>query len=423
MRKFITIMLFGTFTMLLAQSTAPKLYINEFMASNDTAYADENGEYDDWIEIYNDEDIPVHLGGMYITDDLSNPSAWQIPDLGGDTTVVPAKGFIILWADKQPEQGWNHVNIKLSGGGEQIGLSMAVDTGIVWIDSLTYGDQTTDFSEARMPDAGSYWMNFNIGTPGKSNLTGYPLKLYINEFMASNDTSYADENGEYDDWIEIYNAEEFPVSLGGMYITDDLTDAGAWQIPVMGGDTTVVPAGGFVILWADKQPEQGWNHVNIKLSGSGEQIGLSVKTDTVYNWVDSLTYTAQTTDISEGRMPDGADYWLNFLPSSPGETNENGTPTAIDEEKFLPEKLVLEQNYPNPFNPVTTIRFTMPAAGNLSIDIFNALGQKVATLYNGKHNGGQGSVTWNAAGHASGLYFVRMIANGQTNVRKMILSK
>ena len=144
----------------------PKLYINEFMASNDTSFADENGDYDDWIEIYNPDSVAVDIGGMFISDDLADLTAFQIPATAPDSTTIPPKGFLVLWADKESEQGVLHVEIKLSGGGEQIALT--APNGAV-IDSLTYGEQTADISYGRTTDGGPDWQFFTDPTPGASN--------------------------------------------------------------------------------------------------------------------------------------------------------------------------------------------------------------------------------------------------------------
>ena len=417
MRFIVTILLLMLGSFLFAQT--PELYINEFMASNDSAYADEYGDYGDWIEIYNAGDEAVNIGGMYITDDLSSPTTWQIPD-AQDTTTIPAHGYLILWADKQPEKGPLHVKIKLSSGGEQIGLFLS--DGVTPVDTLTFGAQTTDVSEGRTPDTGADWQNFTKDqiTPGAPNGAA---NLIINEFMASNDSAYADEYGDYGDWIEIYNSGDFAVNVGGLYITDDLADPGAWQIPYA-QDTTSVAGGGFIILWADKEPEKGPLHVKIKLSSGGEQIGLSWKTDTVFTWIDSLTFGPQATDTSEGRLPDGSDTWVNFSTSSPGETNANGVAVSIE---YRPEPIVREyslaQNYPNPFNPQTTIEFTVKEAGRVTLTVYNAIGQKVQVLLDKELKPGKGKIVWNASSMASGLYYYKLSTPNFTSVKKMLLIK
>jgi hypothetical protein len=154
------------------------------------------------------------------------------------------------------------------------------------------------------------------------SLTAYiPPALLINEFLASNDSCCTDENGEYEDFIEIYNADDEAVDIGGMYITDGLDAPTTWQIPTTAPDTTTIDPGGFLLLWADKQSEQGILHVEIKLSGDGEQIGLFTSDATNNIPIDTLTYDAQTTDISKGRKPDGSNTWEFFTTPTPGASN------------------------------------------------------------------------------------------------------
>ncbi len=155
---------------------APVLYINEFMASNDAANTDEYGEYEDWIEIYNPGTEAVDIGGMYISDDLTDLTTYQIPSTFPDSTTIRPGGYLVLYADKQPEQGILHVNIKLSGKGEQIALT--APNGTTVLDSLTYDAGTagaigygldTDKSCARQPDASDNWVVDDTPTPGASN--------------------------------------------------------------------------------------------------------------------------------------------------------------------------------------------------------------------------------------------------------------
>lgn len=163
---------------------------------------------------------------------------------------------------------------------------------------------------------------FMMSCSDDNSSTSPPEKLdhlVINEFLASNDAFIADEFGNYDDWIEIHNPTANPVNIGGMYITDDLTDLMTWQIPTRSADSTTIAAGGFLVLWADKETEQGILHVNIKLSGGGEQIGLTESNGTTV--IDSLTYLEQTADVSEGRKPDATTNWENFTTPTPGASN------------------------------------------------------------------------------------------------------
>ena len=93
----------------------------------------------------------------------------------------------------------------------------------------------------------------------------------------------------------------------------------------------------------------------------------------------------------------------------------------------LPKEFALAQNYPNPFNPGTTITYQLPTTSNVTLKIYNTLGQEVTTLIDGVQDAGYKSVVWNATNVASGVYFCRIAAtSGQTafrEVRKMLVLK
>ena len=98
----------------------------------------------------------------------------------------------------------------------------------------------------------------------------------------------------------------------------------------------------------------------------------------------------------------------------------NGT-LAVQEGGALPEAFALDQNYPNPFNPSTTIAFSLPRASDVSLKVFNLLGQEVATLINGHRTAGSHEVKFNAAGLSSGVYFYKLVSGDFTQVKKMSL--
>lgn len=120
-----------------------EVVINEFMADNDSLIADPHGEYDDWIELYNNTAGDLDLGGMYLSDDARRKGKWQIPA----NTFIKAHGYLIIWADEDNLQAGLHARFRLSPGGESIYLS---DVAGVLMDSVQYGPQTT--SLARVPN-------------------------------------------------------------------------------------------------------------------------------------------------------------------------------------------------------------------------------------------------------------------------------
>ena len=105
--------------------------------------------------------------------------------------------------------------------------------------------------------------------------------------------------------------------------------------------------------------------------------------------------------------------------------------TAIEDNRAVPIDFLLEQNYPNPFNPGTTIKFALPYSGDVVLDVYNLLGERVARLVNGKISAGYHEVQFDARGLSSGIYIYRITATGLsggsgstfTDVKKMILLK
>jgi hypothetical protein len=91
--------------------------INEIMAANIHAFADPQGDYDDWIELHNLTNQEVDLTGRYLTDDPTKPRQWPFPS----GTRIPAHGFLIVWADEDGKATAGlHANFKLASGGEQV---------------------------------------------------------------------------------------------------------------------------------------------------------------------------------------------------------------------------------------------------------------------------------------------------------------
>ena len=88
-----------------------------------------------------------------------------------------------------------------------------------------------------------------------------------------------------------------------------------------------------------------------------------------------------------------------------------------------PSEYTLYQNFPNPFNPSTTIKFGLPENANVTLTIYNQLGEKMNVLYEGNMEAGLHEVTWNAEKLASGLYFYELKTNKITTVKKLVLMK
>lgn len=97
--------------------------------------------------------------------------------------------------------------------------------------------------------------------------------------------------------------------------------------------------------------------------------------------------------------------------------------TGVKEGEETPARFALEQNYPNPFNPSTSIDFALAHQEHVKLEVFNVLGQKVATLVNETRPAGTYVEKFNGSGLASGIYFYRMTAGGLTFLKKMLMIK
>lgn len=162
-----------------------------------------------------------------------------------------------------------------------------------------------------------------------------PNGVVINEILASNDAGATDEAGDQDDWIELYNTNDFEVDLSDFFLSDDVTKPDKWQLPA----GTLIPADSYLIIWADEEQEEGVLHTNFKLSAGGEVVILS---DPFLNIVDSVVYGVQTTDMAYARIPNGIGHFVIQQPTF----NDNNENTTGSEEI---EAISSISVYPNPF--------------------------------------------------------------------------
>ncbi len=140
-----------------------QLYINEWMASNSSIISDPDFDNSgDWIEIFNDYNVEVDLGGYFLTDNFNNPTKWTFPE----GTLIQGNAHLLIWADG--ENIGNHANFKLTKDAEEIGLSN-LDT--ILIDHISYVNHKTNISQGRNTDGSSIISFFIDPTPGESNTT------------------------------------------------------------------------------------------------------------------------------------------------------------------------------------------------------------------------------------------------------------
>ncbi len=140
--------------------------INEFLVKNDSSFVDDFGRHSAWIEIFNSANSPVSLGGLYLTNNLQQPTKYLIPT-GDQRTAVAPHGYAIFWADSKVVQGPLHLNFDLKNS-KLIALFAA--DGKTLIDSVSISaSQKADVSYGRQQDGGMPWVFFTKATPNSNN--------------------------------------------------------------------------------------------------------------------------------------------------------------------------------------------------------------------------------------------------------------
>ncbi|HHG84998.1 MAG TPA: T9SS type A sorting domain-containing protein, partial [Bacteroidetes bacterium] len=194
-------------------------------------------------------------------------------------------------------------------------------------------------------------------------------------------------SGEYDDWIELHNTTSSAYSLKGHFLSDTITSLAKYDLP----DTTI-PAGGYLIVWADEDGMQAGLHANFKLSRLGEPIYL-MNSDTIM--IDSVRYSAQTTDVSSGRCWASGTF-LPFTVPTPGA--DNNCPVAAAEGL---ESILLVSLFPNPTRSFLKVR--VASEKPVKLQVFDLLGQeRLRTVVRG------GQVQLNVANWPAGTYCIRL---------------
>jgi len=173
-----------------AQGDGAAVLINEILASNSTVVPDPQGEYDDWIELYNAGAETVDVAGMYLTDDPELPTKWQIPTDRSVLTTIPPNGYLLIWADGDTgDEPGLHASFRLNANGDLLAL-YDVD-GQTLIDRIEFDDQTTDVTYGRDPESNNQWRFLGIPTPAAPNAGAY-LGVVA-------DTKFSRNRGFYDE--------------------------------------------------------------------------------------------------------------------------------------------------------------------------------------------------------------------------------
>ncbi|MCF8368010.1 MAG: lamin tail domain-containing protein [Bacteroidales bacterium] len=288
----------------------------------------------DWVELKNRSLFPIDISGWVFKDE-NDAHIFVIPQ----EYVIAANSYVVLCNDTaQFKSVYPEINNIL--GNLDYGLSGTDEVLRLYnnfeeiVDSVHYYDSNpwTNLPDGYGPtlelksdtlnnDFAINWRASFVmgGTPGEQNSIQAPVQLYINEFMADNDNIIPDPQGEFEDWIELYNAGEQYINIGGKYFTDFVYDPTKHHVSDNSPDSTIILPGEFLLFWADSDGADGILHLEMKLAASGEYIGVYDEDGVTV--LDSITFGPQSTDISYGRISDGNEEWVFMTNSTPGASN------------------------------------------------------------------------------------------------------
>ncbi len=229
-----------------------------------------------------------------------------------------------------------------------------------------------------------------------------PGTLVINEFMATNWTTVADETGDYDDWVELYNNSQTDLSTAGLYLSDNDSSLTKWAMP-----SAHIPAGGYLIVWLDGDVEEGALHANFKLSSLGEQVILSYADSTI---IDSIHYSPQSPDIAMARYPNGTGA---FVPRTPT-FNANNDFVFINK---IEDKIAFKL-YPNPTERLVYLELNQPEESAV-VELFDMNGR---LLYSQELAAYTGLHSMDVSAYPQGIYMVRLKRKNAVRTKKLIIN-
>ena len=316
MKKIITIIILFTIIILIV-NLAPgingdyiktsKLYISEIMASNSYTIQDEDGDYSDYIEIYNGYNHQINLEGYYLSDDEFETNKWMFPNI-----VIEPKEYLLIFASSKNKE--HHTNFKLNSEGETVTLSD--NTGNI-ISKISYKNMQNDISYGYIKGKYIYTYNptpkeKNSNIKLKQNTKDYNIK--INEYMTSNKRAHYSPDGYYYDWIELYNDSNNQVDINNLYLTDDEKTLNKYKLP-----NIIMKKKEYIVIYLGGESKTINNSIyaNFKLS-KDEDIILSDGEKII----DKVKVVELNDDISYGKKED---HWYYFTSPTPGKENNTAS--------------------------------------------------------------------------------------------------
>ena len=292
-----------------------EVVISELQPSNKATMPDADGDFSDWIELYNPGAESADLSGCWLSDSDKEPCKWQIPSL----TLAGGEYKVIFCSKKDRGEGELHTNFALSKDGDTVYLSSP--TGTV-LREVSYESCKADSALRVEDDAiSASW----YPTPGYPNTEeGYEAfarandnhgALVVNEAMAYNDSFHL-HAGDYYDWVELKNVSDETITLSDYYVTDDAGEPMRFQLPSAG----LKPGETFVVFCGQPLLETASCHAPFKLSAAGDSFYI-YRADGSLS--DYISLCGMPLNHSKGRI-DGESGFYYFSYPTPAAQNAGG---------------------------------------------------------------------------------------------------
>lgn len=292
------------------------LRINEIMTSNRTTIMLEDESTPDWIEVMNIGKNPVKLDGCSLSKTADDTMrTFTFPKM-----TLEAGECVLVYADSRLRDTAGqalHAPFRISSAGDTL---MLFNAGGTAIDTVNIPALGADRSYARMDVYA--WQECETATPGLSNTAESYQALrrpaenspvVFSEVMSTNTKTLTDENGQYYDYIELYNRSSEAVNLEGWYLTDDETQLRKWRMPQV-----TLGAGEYLVVYAsklDRKDDPAYLHTNFGLSSEGETLLLVGSDGRIMN---SVTFDLLKANVAFSLKTDGS--WASGA-ASPGKAN------------------------------------------------------------------------------------------------------
>jgi len=281
-----------------------KLIINEVMANNTSTKILDNLEYYDYIELYNGNSFDINLEGYYLSDNEYETDLWKFP-----TITIKSHEYLVILASGRDrcDAGECHTNFKLSSSGEVVTLT---DNKGTIISKISYQGSKNDTSYGYN---GRRYVYYEVGSPGVKNtgkssnnpigLSNKKIDVYINEYMSSNQRFMTDEDGEYSDWVELYNYSNKDIDLSGYFLSDSSNNMDKYMF-----NDIVIKAHDYLIVYlSSKNKNDNEIHTNFSLSEKDDYLVLSTYDGVV---IDKVKIVSLKDNISYGRNKDEWCYYM-----------------------------------------------------------------------------------------------------------------